>query len=119
MKKILFTGSLLAIIISCQKNKPTATIENQGITSTTTVQDEIRNARRYIAEDGKSVQVMKGIYHDHPYIKIKSNGKDIQVINQNSNDTLRYEENGIIVLQEGDSLKIEQQNQVIKLRRAK
>lgn len=119
MKKILFAGSLMAIICSCQKNKTSISSENEGVTSTTTAQDEIRNAKRYIAEDGKSVQVMKGLYHDHPYIKIRSNGKDIQVINQQSKDTLRYEENGIVVLQQGDSLKIEQQNQIIKLRRAK
>lgn len=119
MKKILLGMVVVSGLMACQKNSVKTNTDETMVPTTTTAQEERQNAKRYIAEDGKDVLVTRGYYQNKPYIKVRANGKDIQVINRNSMDTLRYEENGIIMLVEGDSLKIEQQNQIIKLRRAK
>lgn len=119
MKKMFLNGMAALALIGCQKSPSEKTSAQAGAPVTTTAQEEIKKAERYVAEDGKDVQVTRGFFQNHPYIRIRANGKDIQVINRQSQDTMRFEENGIVVTQYGDSLKIEQQNQVIKLRRGK
>ncbi len=142
MRKVIISGIALSLItINCKKetgnsgvikqeNTEVSVIKNNGVVDSTTSSEtytkdangEVQeHTYRYVAEDGSSAHVkFTNSTKDGNYISITSNKKTIKVKQKEAwAKGAIYEENGVIVKSEGDKITIEQENNIIELKKAR
>lgn len=130
MRKVIISAIAFSLFaISCKKESGNDSILKADSITATTVTSESNgistqtqeHTYRYVAEDGSSAHVkFTNSTKDGNYISITSNKKTIKVKQKEAwAKGAIYEENGVIVKSEGDKITIEQENNIIELKKAR
>lgn len=130
MRKVIISAIAFSLFaISCKKESGNDSILKADSITATTVTSESNgistqtqeHTYRYVAEDGSSAHVkFTNTTKDGNYISITSNKKTIKVKQKEAwAKGAIYEENGVIVKSEGDKITIEQENNIIELKKAR
>lgn len=130
MKKIIVAALALSMVaVGCKKESGNTGVLKADRDTTTTVTADSNGASaqtqeqtyRYVAEDGSSALVkFTSSGKDGNYISITSNKKTIKVKQKETTPNgAVYEENSVLVKSEGDNVTIEQDGNVIELKKAR
>lgn len=130
MRKIIVAALAFSMVaVGCKKESGNTGVLKADSDTTTTVTADSNGASaqtqeqtyRYVAEDGSSALVkFTSSGKDGNYISITSNKKTIKVKQKETTaNGAVYEENSVLVKSEGDNVTIEQDGNVIELKKAR
>lgn len=114
------TGAVLALM-ACKKEGGNTAVLPQEKTQTTVNEHAVAETTyRYVAEDGSSAHVTFGEDDNGQYITIFSNNKTIRIKHsEQTADAEIYRDHDIVATSKGDTVTIEQEGNIITLKRAK
>ena len=130
MRKIIVAALAFSMVaVGCKKESGNTGVLKADSVTTTTVTADSNGASahtqeqtyRYVAEDGSSALVkFTNSGKDGNYISITSNKKTIKVKQKETTPNgAVYEENSVLVKSESDKVTIEQDGNVIELKKAR
>lgn len=130
MRKIIVAALAFSMVaVGCKKESGNTGVLRADSVTTTTITADSNGASaqtqeqtyRYVAEDGSSALVkFTSSSKDGNYISITSNKKTIKVKQKETTPNgAVYEENSVLVKSDGDNVTIEQDGNVIELKKAR